>query len=347
MTESRFLQRTYDLARSQYPHPNPRVGAVVVDRHGEIIGEGAHEGPGAPHAEALAIERATNVLGATLYVSLEPCAHHGLTPPCVERIIEEGLGRVVVGTLDPDERVSGAGIHALREAGVDVLVVDDQAAREVDPAYFHHREKGMPLVTLKYAMTLDGSVAALDRTSQWITSEEARADAHILRAANDAIIVGTGTLVEDDPRLDVRLPGYEGPQPRPVIVAGEKDLPHDRVIWERDPVVVAPTDIPIPAGDLLVVGGEGRPGPQVVCRALAGAGLLSVLLEGGPTLSGAWMRAGVVQRGVIYVGGRIGGGAGRSPLGGRFGSIGDAVSAEIIDIQRLGPDLRVDFVLDS
>ena len=347
MTESRFLQRTYDLARTQYPHPNPRVGAVVVDRHGEIIGEGAHEGPGSPHAEALALERSTNVLGATVYVSLEPCVHHGLTPPCVDRLIEERVGRVVVGTLDPDERVSGAGVETLRKAGIDVLVVDDPAAREVDPAYFHHREHGMPLVTLKYAMTLDGSVAAQDRTSQWITSEEARADAHSLRAANDAVIVGTGTLVEDDPRLDVRLPGYEGPQPRPVIVAGETELPPDRAIWGRNPVVVAPADISIPAGDLLVVGGEGRPGPETVCRALAGAGLLSVLLEGGPTLAGAWMRAGVVQRGVVYVGSRIGGGVGRSPLGGRFGSIGDAVTAEIIDIRKLGPDLRIEFVLDG
>lgn len=347
MTESRFLQRTYDLARTQHPHPNPRVGAVVVDRHGEIIGEAAHEGPGSPHAEALALERATNVLGSTVYVSLEPCVHHGLTPPCVARLIEEGVGRVVIGTLDPDERVAGAGAEALRQAGLDVLVVDDLAAREVDPAYFHHREHGMPLVTLKYAMTLDGSVAALDRTSQWITSEEAREDAHSLRAANDAVIVGTGTLVEDDPRLDVRLADYEGPQPRPVVVAGESELPADRVIWERYPVVVTPQEIPIPAGDLLVVGGEGRPGPETVCRALAEAGFLSILLEGGPTLAGAWMRAGVVQRGVVYIGGRMGGGTGRSPLGGRFGSIGDAVAAEIIDIRRLGPDLRVDFVLDG
>jgi len=347
VTESRFLQRTYELARSEHPHPNPRVGAIVVDRHGTIIGEGAHEGPGAPHAEALAIERASNVLGATVYVSLEPCVHHGHTPPCVDRIIEEGVGRVVIGTLDPDERVSGAGVEALQAAGIEVLVVDDPAAREVDPAYFHHRETGLPLVTLKYAMTLDGSVAALDRTSQWITSEEARSDAHALRAENDAIIVGTGTLVADDPRLDVRLPGYEGPQPRPVIVAGETDLPRDRRVWDRDPVIVAPREIPVPAGDLLVVGGEERPGPEVVCRALADAGFLSVLLEGGPTLAGAWMRSGVVQRGVVYIGGRLGGGVGRSPLGGRFGSIGDAVAGDIIGIRRLGPDLRVDFVLDG
>lgn len=347
MTESRFLQRTYDLARTHHPHPNPRVGAIVVDRHGEIVGEGAHEGPGSPHAEALALERASNVLGSTVYVSLEPCVHHGLTPPCVDRLIDEGVGRVVIGTLDPDPRVSGAGAESLRQAGIDVLVVDDPAAREVDPAYFHHREHGMPLVTLKYAMTLDGSVAALDRTSQWITSEEARNDAHSLRAANDAVIVGTGTLVEDDPRLDVRLPDYEGPQPRPVIVAGESELPQDRVIWERNPVVVAPGDLQIPSGDLLVVEGPGRPGPEIVCRALADAGFLSVLLEGGPTLAGAWMRAGVVQRGVVYIGGRIGGGVGRSPLGGRFGSIGDAESAKIIDVRKLGPDLRVDFVLDG
>jgi len=318
---------------------------VVVDESGEVIGEGAHEGPGRPHAEAVALERAGNANGTTVYVSLEPCTHQGRTPPCVDRLIADRVGRVVVGTLDPDERVSGTGVEALRQAGIDVIVLDDPEATEVDPAYFHHRRTGLALVTLKYAMTLDGAVAAMDRTSQWITSEEARADAHSLRAANDAVIVGTGTLVADDPRLDVRLPGYEGPQPRPVVVAGGTDLPLDRAIWEREPIVVSSIEIPIPSGDLLVVGGEDRPGPEAVCRALGEAGYLAVLLEGGPTLAGAWMRSGVVARGVVYIGGRVGGGTGRSPLGGRFGSIGDAVGVLITDIRRLGPDLRIDFEL--
>jgi diaminohydroxyphosphoribosylaminopyrimidine deaminase/5-amino-6-(5-phosphoribosylamino)uracil reductase len=340
------MRRAYELARPHHPHPNPKVGAVVVDVHGEIVAEGAHEGPGRPHAEAVALERAGDAVGATVYVSLEPCSHHGKTPPCVDRLIAEGVARVVVGTVDPDERVAGNGIAALAEAGIDVVVLEDPEARDVDPAYFHHRETGLPLVTLKYAMTLDGSVAALDRTSQWITSDEARADAHALRAANDAVIVGSGTLAADDPRLDVRIPGYEGPQPRPVIVAGESDLPDDRRIWDREPVVVSPVDIPVPAGEVLVVGGVDRPGPRAVCAALGEAGYLSVLLEGGPTLAGAWMRAGVVSRGVVYIGGRVGGGTGTSPLGGRFGSIGDAVGVTITGMRHLGPDVRIDYSLD-
>lgn len=340
------MQRVLRLAREHRTHPNPRVGSLVVSESGVVVGEGVHVGPGEDHAEVAALKAAgSDAEGATLYVSLEPCAHSGRTPPCVDAIIAAGVRRVVVGVVDPDRRVSGEGVRRLREAGVEVI--EDflpEQARSVDPAYFHHRETGLPLVTLKYAMTLDGSVAARDRSSQWITSEPAREDAHRLRAEADAVVVGAGTLRSDDPRLDVRLPGYRGPQPRPVILSGAADLPREGEIWARDPLVVTTTERYLPAGDQLIVSGAGgRPDPRETCLALADTGYLDILFEGGPTIAAAWWRAGVVTRGVAYIGAKLAGGGGIPPLAGVFETMGEAMPAKIVASRSLGPDLRIDF----
>jgi diaminohydroxyphosphoribosylaminopyrimidine deaminase/5-amino-6-(5-phosphoribosylamino)uracil reductase len=318
----------------------------VVDPDGRQVGEGAHEAPGQPHAEVVALEAAgAGASGATLYVTLEPCSHLGLTPPCVDAITAAGVARVVMGVTDPDSRVSGTGAARLREAGVEVVegVMGDEVVA-MDPAYHHHRKTGMPLVTLKYAMTLDGSVAAHDGTSKWITGEEARMDAHGLRAEADAVVIGAGTLRSDDPGLDVRLSSYEGPQPRPVIVAGREPLPADRRIWQRRPLVLSVESHPIPAGSLIeVTGEEGRPDPVVACRALADLGLLSILVEGGPTIASSWWAAGVVDLGVVYVGAKLGGGGGRTPMSGVFESVGDAQVVSITGVRSLEGDVRIDF----
>lgn len=338
------MARAYTLARAHNPHPNPRVGAVIVSPEGDTIGEGAHEGPGRPHAEIVALDRAGAAAGTTVYVTLEPCSHHGRTPPCVERLVDEGVATVVVGAVDPDERVSGRGISALREAGVEVEVLDEPEARETDPAYFRHRETGMPLVTIKWAMTLDGSVAAADGTSQWITSPDTRMQAHELRSRVDAVVVGAGTLRSDDPRLDVRLPGYQGPQPRPVVVVGTGDLPESARLWDRNPLIMSDAERETPTGELVVVdGSEGRPDPAAVCRALADRGLLHLLLEGGPTLAGAWWKAGVVDNGVAHIGARIGGGTGRPPLGGGFATIADADDVEFVAVRSVSGDVAIEF----
>lgn len=346
MGVSPHLTRAYELARRHHTHPNPRVGAVVVAPDGKVVAEGWHEGPGKPHAEVVALDQVDDARGATVYVSLEPCSHHGRTPPCVDRLIGDSVARVVIGAADPDSRVAGSGVEKLRAAGIEVEIVDDPAARQLDPAYFHHRETGLPLVTVKYAMTLDGSVAAQDRTSQWITSEEARADAHMLRSTSDAVVIGAGTFVSDDPRLDVRLPGYSGHQPRPVLIAGGTDLPESGQIWERRPIVITTRDRAIPSGVVMLVAGATHPDPVAACEGLADAGYISVLLEGGPTLAGAWWDAGVVSKGVVYIGGLVGGGAGMPPLGGVFSSIDDATDVVITEVRRLGPDLRIDFDLE-
>ncbi|MCZ6630632.1 MAG: bifunctional diaminohydroxyphosphoribosylaminopyrimidine deaminase/5-amino-6-(5-phosphoribosylamino)uracil reductase RibD [Actinobacteria bacterium] len=342
------MRRAIELARPHKTHPNPRVGAVVVDGSGLVIGEGAHLGVGDDHAEVVALRAADRAAaGSTLYVTLEPCTHQGRTPPCVEAVIEAGIRRVVVGAGDPDDRVAGSGIARLREAGVEVVEgVLTAEARELDHGYFHHRETGLPEVTLKYAMTLDGAVAAANGTSQWITSEEARMDAHRLRADADAVVVGAGTIRIDDPRLTVRIPGYDGPQPVPVVVAGTGDLPDTARIWEREPVVLSTTDRRVPSGRVVHVdGADGLPDPTSACHILSELGYLDVLVEGGARLAGEWWRAGVVSRAVVYLGAMVGGGSGISPLAGTFKTIDDAAAVSLTGVRSLGPDYRIDFEL--
>lgn len=341
------MHRAIELAREwPYTHPNPRVGAVIADGDGEVIGEGWHRGPGTDHAEIVALEEAGEAArGATLYVTLEPCSFHGRTPPCVDALTAAGVSIVVVGAIDPDSNVAGNGVRHLEAAGIEVITgVAEEKAREVDPAYFHHRETGMPMVTVKWAMTLDGSVAAADGTSQWITGEAARRDAHELRSRVDGVVVGAGTLRADDPRLDVRIDGFTGIQPRPVVVAGREELPTAGAVWERDPVIVATSDRSVPSGQVLLVKEvDGHPDPRETLLGLADLGMLHLLLEGGPTVTGAWWRAGVITNGEVHVGSRIGGGSGRSPLGGLFATINDASSVEFETVRNVGDDVVIVF----
>ena len=319
---------------------------MIVSPDGAIVGEGAHEAPGQPHAEVVAIAQAgEKARGATLYVTLEPCVHHGRTPPCTDAILEAGIAAVRIAVEDPDEKVSGSGTYILKQAGLEVEVgLESAAARALDPGYFHHRETGRSWVTMKWAMTLDGSIAAQDRSSKWITGEEAREDAHRLRASMDAILVGAGTLRADDPMLDVRLDDFQGDQPRPVIVAGRRDLPERARVWERNPLVVAAHEVSIPSGEMVVVAGDGAwPYPELVAELLADRGLIDVLVEGGAELIGSWLRAGVMSRGVLYLAGRLGGGKGLQPVGGEFGTILESREVSIVDVRKLGEDLRIDY----
>ena len=186
-------------------HPNPMVGAVIV-QGGKVVGEGWHCRPGEPHAEILAIEKAAgHTGGSTLYVNLEPCAHHGRTGPCADAVIEAGIRRVVVSTEDPHPLVAGKGIHRLREAGVETVVGEGQGkALELNRAFFHYVRTDTPYVTLKLASTLDGRIAASDGSSKWITGEKARASVHQMRSGSDAVLVGVGTVIADDPQLTAR-----------------------------------------------------------------------------------------------------------------------------------------------
>jgi diaminohydroxyphosphoribosylaminopyrimidine deaminase/5-amino-6-(5-phosphoribosylamino)uracil reductase len=259
-------------------------------------------------------------------------------------VVEAGVQTVVIGAIDPDPRVSGAGIAWLRDAGLEVEIgmLEDEAMA-VDPAYFHHRRNGLPLVTLKTAMTLDGAVAATDGSSQWITSEEARLDAHRLRSVMDAVVVGAGTIRADDPLLTARVDEVER-QPIPVVVAGRQSLPTDSQIWERSPIVISARPLGVPSGDVVVVGGEDEwPDPVESARALSDRGLLDVLLEGGPQLVGAWWRAGVIGRGVIYVGSQVAGGRGMAPIEGDFATMAQSMGVNIKGVAMVGPDIRIEF----
>ena len=265
-------------------HPNPVVGAVVVSAEGEIVGEGWHERKGGPHAEVKALAAAgESARGATAYVTLEPCAHYGTTPPCVDALIEGGVRRVVAGQLDPNPRVVGGGLEKLRAAGVDVELAEGEIAlrcRRRIEAWRTWVALGRPFVTYKVAVTLDGRVSVPG--SRWVTGEESRRLVHELRAASDAVAVGMGTVRSDDPRLDARdVPTPRG-QPRRLAFGGG----------------------PLPEGSEL----ELRSGPlRDELEALAAEGVQSLLLEGGPTLASSFVEHDFVDAILLFVAPRLSG----------------------------------------
>jgi diaminohydroxyphosphoribosylaminopyrimidine deaminase/5-amino-6-(5-phosphoribosylamino)uracil reductase len=274
-TDETHMRRAMELAAGvrRTAAPNPWVGSVV--QPGGF--EGATQPPGGPHAEVVALRHAGEAArGATLYATLEPCAHTGRTPPCVDAIVDAGVARVVVGLEDPDERVRGAGIRALRAAGitVDVGVCAEEVRAQLAP-YLKHRSTGRPWVVLKLAATLDGRTAAPDGSSRWITGEEARADAHRLRAESDAVIVGAGTVRADDPSLTVRdVPGGD---PLRVVLGKAPEGANVHPALEL-------------TGDL----GD-------VLDELGRRGVLQAMVEGGATVAGEFHRAGLVDRYVLYL----------------------------------------------
>ena len=340
--------------------PNPMVGAVLV-LDGAVVGEGFHRAPGEPHAEVAALAAAgPAAAGATCYVTLEPCAHQGRTPPCADALLQAGVTRVVAAMPDPDRRVDGAGLARLRAAGVAVTVgVGADAAAEQNAAYLTHRRLGRPRVTLKAAASLDGKVAAPDGSSQWITGPAARADAHRLRAEADAVAVGAGTALTDDPRLTARVPGHVGRQPLRVLVdAAGRVGPHCHLFDAAAPTLVATTGrAPAAAVDawrragaeVLVCPeapwGDGGRGVDLatLTAALGRRGVLELLVEGGPRLQASLWAAGLADRLVWYLASLVIGGDGAPGLlrGGGAPTLTAARPLRIASVERLGVDLRV------
>jgi diaminohydroxyphosphoribosylaminopyrimidine deaminase/5-amino-6-(5-phosphoribosylamino)uracil reductase len=298
--------------------PNPWVGCVI-----EPGGfEGATRPPGEPHAEVVALGTAgEGARGATLVTTLEPCSHYGRTPPCVDAIVAAGVRRVVVAIEDPDPHVRGSGIAALRAAGIEVRVglCADEVRAQLAP-YLKHRTTGRPWVILKLAATLDGRTAAPDASSRWITGEAARVDAHRLRAESDAVVVGAGTVRTDDPELTARTLPPGGRQPLRVVLG------------------TAPPGAKVhPA---LELAGE----PDEVLDQLGRRGVLQALVEGGATVAGAFHRAGVVDRYVLYLAPALLGGDDGKPVlaGPGAATVADAWRGQIVGVARLGDDLRID-----
>jgi diaminohydroxyphosphoribosylaminopyrimidine deaminase/5-amino-6-(5-phosphoribosylamino)uracil reductase len=312
--------------------PNPWVGAVVVPPANAGAPSawftGATAPPGGPHAEVSALAAAGDrARGATLYVTLEPCSHHGRTPPCVDAVLAAGVARVVVGVTDPDPLVDGRGIARLRQAGIEVElgVAADTVGEQLAP-YVTHRRTGRPWVVLKLASTLDGRIAAPDGTSRWITGEEARLDAHRLRAVSDAVVVGAGTVRTDDPTLTVRLPEgdpwFRGPdeQPARVVLGGVPDG-----------AAVAPA---------LALTGT----PDEVLDDLGARGMLQVLIEGGAAVAHDFHARGLVDRYVLYLAPALFGGDDARPLfaGPGAATIADLWRGEVRSVTSLGGDIRVE-----
>lgn len=307
--------------------PNPWVGCVLVLADGRRVVGRTHP-VGGPHAEADALAQVGGAApGATLFVTLEPCDHHGRTPPCTEAILAAGVARVVVATGDPDPLVAGRGLARLREAGVEVVEgVAAARAEELLAPYLHHRSTGRPYVVLKLAATLDGRTAAPDASSRWITGTEARADVHRLRARSDAVLVGAGTVRADDPALTVR--GVDAPLP------GTTFSPR-RVVLGTAPAGARVHPALELSGDL----GD-------VLDDLGRRGVLQLMVEGGASVAGAFHRAGLVDRYVIYLAPALFGGDDARPLmaGPAAPTIDDLWRGRIDSVVRLGDDLRIDLV---
>ncbi len=340
-----FMQRALALAAQKFPHPNPAVGCVIV-KNGEIVGEGATDNRGRPHAEIAALGASGDLArGATAYVTLEPHGHSSTSPPCTDALIAAGVSKVVIAMLDPNPSVSGSGVAKLQDAGILVEVgLESEAAEKHLLHYSHSFRTRRPYVVMKAGLTLDGAVAAKDGTSQWITSQEARQDAHRLRAGLNAVMIGAGTLRADDPLLNVRLEQYVDHQPHPVVVAGRAPLPRSARLAEREPLVVT-TGGDVPWGRSLVVAPDenGLPDLGEVLAGLLEEGYVSVLAEGGATLNSALWRSGLVDRGVWYLGAKVAGGSGRGVLAGSFDTLADGVDVVIENVRMVGPDIRCEF----
>jgi len=338
--------------------PNPMVGAVVVSGS-RIVGRGYHHRAGQAHAEVLALRAAgTKARGATLYVTLEPCCHTDKrTPPCVPSVIASGVRRVVVAMRDPNPRVRGRGIARLRRAGIDVATgcLEDEAER-LNEAYAHWIRTGRPFVMMKAAMTLDGKIATAAGVSKWITGEEARRDVHRLRSAVDAVMVGIETVLHDDPKLTARVKGTSARQPIRIILDSTLRIPATATVLPSPggQVLIATTThaakdriddlrargaivLPLPAE-------EGRPSLRACLEELGRRGVTSVLLEGGATVNESALRAGLVDRVILYVApALLGGQDARSVIGGTSPQVlSDARRLENLRITSVGNDLKIE-----
>jgi diaminohydroxyphosphoribosylaminopyrimidine deaminase/5-amino-6-(5-phosphoribosylamino)uracil reductase len=358
-TDQIHLARAIEIAERGRgrTNPNPVVGAVVV-KDGQVLGEGWHDAAGGPHAEreALAACGAADTRGATLYVSLEPCAHQGRTPPCTDAILEAGIARVVVAADDPSEKASGRGLGILRDEGLEVVVAGGELAdraRLSNQPFRKHARTGRPWVLLKSAMSLDGKVATHTGDSKWISGEDSRALAHRWRSHSDAVAVGIGTALADDPRLTARVQGVTR-QPRHVVFDSEGRLPlHSALVrgCREIPLTVvvsraarrSATDGLEAAGAEVVVatGGNGPARVRSALDQLGAAGITSILLEGGPRLAGAFFDAGEVDEMRLFVAPVVVGSASaRDPLEGEgVEHIAGAMRALSLECTRVSDDV--------
>ncbi len=349
-----YMSRALQLARKGFytTDPNPRVGCVIV-KDGDVVGEGWHERTGEPHAEVHALRAAGDkAAGATVYVTLEPCCHHGKTPPCSEALIKAKVARVVVAMQDPHSRVAGKGLQQLRDAGIEVEVgVLESQSQALNPGFIRRMQTGRPYVRNKLAMSLDGRTAMASGESKWITSDAAREDVHRLRARSSAIVTGVGTVLADDPSMTVRLEGIER-QPLRVVVDTHLSMPVTaRMLQQPGRTLVMTCSDDEAAREALEHAGAGvivlpfcsdTVDMLAVLDTLGEMEVNEVLVESGATLSGAMLQAGLIDELVIYMAPILMGdgarGLFRLPA---LQNMEQKIGLEITDIRAVGKDWRI------
>ncbi len=354
-----FMARAIELAKKAEgrTHPNPAVGCVIV-RGDEIVAEGFHTHAGGPHAEVAALANLkVPPEDCELFVNLEPCSHFNRTPPCTQAVVSSGIRRVVVGTIDTNPKVSGRGVNMLRDAGLNVKFgVLETESRRLNAPFFKHIATGLPFVVAKYAMSLDGKIATRNFDSAWITGDSSRAHVQQLRNTYDAIMVGSGTLKADNPRLTCRLPGGRDPvrvvldarlESSPesqvftmpgstaptILIASEDVSPQRRADFERDGVEI----------ELVPTGDNGYLDPRAILEALGRRGLLSVLVEGGGTLLGSLFDHRLVDRVYAYIAPKIIGGMGApTPISGQgIAHMNDVFTLEHTEVLTFDQDILI------
>ena len=357
MHDDDYMKQALKLARRGLgkTSPNPMVGAIIV-KDGRIIGTGYHRYFGGKHAEVNAIENATiNVRGSTMYITLEPCFHFGKTPPCVDAVIDSRIGKVVIGTQDPDPRVNGKSVEKLRQNGINTTVgVLEDECRSLNETYFKHRTTGLPFVTVKFAQTLDGKIAAADGSSRWIASPPSLKLAHKLRARHDAILAGIGNVLIDDPELTLRL--VKGRSPVRIILDSKLRIPLDAKVLrnqEKAPTIIATT----PAADdkklavlrdrgieVLIVATDLAGGVDIarLLSALGERDITSVLVEGGSRVTTAFFRRSLVDRLVAIIAPKVIGSGLESVGNLNIENINRALKLSFEKTYRLGDDFVIE-----
>jgi diaminohydroxyphosphoribosylaminopyrimidine deaminase/5-amino-6-(5-phosphoribosylamino)uracil reductase len=337
--------------------PNPRVGCVLV-KADKVVGEGWHVRAGEGHAEVHALQNAAEqARGATAYVTLEPCSHHGRTPPCCEALIDAGVSRVVLAMQDPNPQVAGQGLARLQQAGIEVESGLMQAQAEaINPGFLMRMREGRPYVRCKLAMSLDGRTAMASGESQWITAEAARHDVHRLRARSSAVVTGIGTVVHDDPSMTVRLPddeGQYGELPLRVVLDSQLQMsPQAKMLSQAGPTRVLSLNAATPQAEALRMAGaevvaatatrDGKIDLEVMLKQLADDDRNEVMIEAGATLSGAMLQAGLIDELVIYMAPILMGDAARGLLHlPGLETMADRFDLDIMDIRSVGRDWRI------
>ncbi|MFC4556774.1 bifunctional diaminohydroxyphosphoribosylaminopyrimidine deaminase/5-amino-6-(5-phosphoribosylamino)uracil reductase RibD [Virgibacillus kekensis] len=352
MNDEHYMQIALNLARTAagQTSPNPPVGSVVV-KDGEILGMGAHLRAGEPHAEVHALNMAgDNAEGATIFVTLEPCSHYGKTPPCADLIIERGIRRAVVAVTDPNEKVAGRGIEKLRKAGIEVeLGVMQKDAEAVNAVFFHYTRTKTPYVTMKSAVSFDGKTATRTGDSKWITGEAARLDVHQYRHKHDAILVGAGTVIADNPSLTTRIP-HGGKNPIRIVLDRKLRTPLDTKVlndgqaetWifteagEQDHApYLEKEQVTVIQLDQLTV--------EHVLQELGKRNVMSLFVEGGATVNGSFLESRRINQLVTYMAPKlIGGKLSPTSIGGEgFASMAETLSLEITQVEMIGSDLKI------